>query len=104
MWAYRAASPGTIAWLAGLGLPAIAAGAWVTFAVPGDPSRSGRAPIPVAGWVRLLLELAVLLGGGAALAALQRWTALGVFTVALLVHHVVTPARHLWLLRQRRLS
>ena len=61
-WAFQTAPPGAAAWLAGLGLPAIAAAAWVTFAVPGDPSRSGRAPVPVPGWVRLLLELAVFLG------------------------------------------
>jgi hypothetical protein len=103
-WAFHAASPGSLAWLAGLGLPAVAAVAWITFAVPGDPSRSGRAPVPVPGWVRLLLELVVFLGGAAALAALQRWTALAVFVVALLVHHLVTPARHLWLLRQHRVG
>lgn len=103
-WAFHAAPAGPVAWLAGLALPAIAAVAWVTFAVPGDPTRSGRAPVPVPGWIRLVLELAVFLGGAAALAALHRWTALGGFVVALLIHHLGTPARQRWLLRQHRVG
>lgn len=99
-WAFHTAPPGAAAWAAGLALPAFAAAIWVTFAVPGDPSRSGRAPVPVPGWARLGLELAVFLGAGAALWALHRSKALAVFIAALLVHHLVTPARHLWLLRK----
>ena len=36
---------------------------WAVFAVPGDPSRSGNAPVPVPGALRLALELLVLFGG-----------------------------------------
>jgi len=32
-----------------LALPATAAALWGIFAVPGDPSRSGKAPVPVSG-------------------------------------------------------
>ena len=32
---------------------------WGIFAVPNDPSRSGRAPVPVPGWMRLILELGI---------------------------------------------
>jgi ABC-type uncharacterized transport system permease subunit len=49
---------GTWQFLLGLGLPLLAAAAWGIFAVPGDRSRSGDAPVPVPGVVRLLLELA----------------------------------------------
>jgi hypothetical protein len=45
--------------LLGLGLPLLAAAAWGIFAVPGDRTRSGDAPVPVPGGVRLLLELAL---------------------------------------------
>lgn len=99
-WAFRTAPRGPLAWVCGLGLPALAAAAWVTFAVPGDPSRSGRAPVAVPGWVRLALELLVFLGGAAALWGMHRSTAFAVFAAALLVHHLAAPARHLWLLRQ----
>ena len=43
--------------MAGIGGPVIAAAVWATFAVPEDPSRSGKAPVPVRGVVRLVLEL-----------------------------------------------
>ena len=46
-------------WVRGLlavALPLIAAAVWGTFAVPEDPSRSGSAPVPIRGWVRLILE------------------------------------------------
>jgi hypothetical protein len=42
-----------------LAVPLIAAALWITFAVPGDPSRSGSAPIAVPGSLRLALELMV---------------------------------------------
>ncbi len=42
-----------------VGVPLLAAVLWGTFAVPDDPSRSGKAPVPVPGIVRLLLELAI---------------------------------------------
>lgn len=43
----------------GIGLPVVAAIMWSTFAVPGDRSRSGGAPVRVPGWVRLILELSL---------------------------------------------
>jgi hypothetical protein len=38
-------------------LPLVAAASWGIVAVPGDRARSGDAPVPVPGAVRLLLEL-----------------------------------------------
>ena len=89
-WSYAAA----------FGAPAVAATLWVTFAVRDDPSRSGRAPVPVPGLARLALELAVFLGGAAALGARGSWIAFGVFVSALVVHHAMTRARLRWLLQQ----
>ncbi|NUS19631.1 MAG: YrdB family protein [Mesorhizobium sp.] len=56
-------SEGWWRWLLALALPLIAAALWGTFAVPDDPSRSGRAPVPVPGAARLTLELVILFGG-----------------------------------------
>jgi len=39
------------------GIPIIVAAIWGTFAVPDDPSRSGKAPVPIPGLLRLTLEL-----------------------------------------------
>lgn len=50
-------------WPLGIGLLVAAVVAWGTFAVPHDPSRSGKAPVPVSGVVRLVLENPILFGG-----------------------------------------
>jgi hypothetical protein len=73
---------------------------WVTFAVKGDPSRSGNAPIAVPGLLRLALELAVFGGGAAALAGRGSRTALAIFMIAFLAHHAMTMKRLSWLVQQ----
>ena len=85
---------------AGWGSAAMVAALWVTFAVVGDPSRSGNAPVPVPGPVRLALELAVFISGAAALAARGQWLAFAAFVSVLVVHHAGTTARIAWLLRR----
>ncbi len=50
---------GILQFVLGLGLPLLAAAAWGIFAVPGDRTRSGDAPVPVPGALRLLLELSL---------------------------------------------
>lgn len=79
----------------------VVAAAWGVFAVPDDPSRSGNAPVRVHGWVRLLIELAVLLGGTAAWLVAGRPVVAVTITVLLVLHHVVSLPRLRWLLRQR---
>jgi hypothetical protein len=84
----------------GIGLPVIAAAAWGILAVPGDRSRSGNALVPVPGWVRLVLELALFVlaawamydAGSPALA----WILAGIATI----HYAVSYDRIAWLLRQ----
>ena len=63
-------SVGVVALTLATTFPLSAAIAWGTFNVPGDPSRSGNAPVPVPGAVRLVLELAVLATGAAAYRAI----------------------------------
>jgi len=90
VWAYAAA------W----GVPIVIALLWATFAVKGDPSRSGGAPVPIPGLLRLALEMAVFLGGAAALAARNNRVALAIFMAAFILHHAMTTGRLAWLLRQ----
>jgi hypothetical protein len=85
----------------GLAGAVVAAGVWGVFAVPDDPSRSGRAPVPVNGWVRLLVELVVFVGGAAAWLVAGRPLVAAAITVLLLLHHVVALPRLRWLLAQR---
>ncbi len=60
-------APDGFRWVLAIGVPVVAAVAWTTFNVPGDPSRSGRAPVEVGGRIRLGVELIVLLAGAAAI-------------------------------------
>ena len=71
---------------------------WTTFAVPDDPSRSGSAPLPVPGAVRLMLELAILFGGALAFyAAGHPWAGL-VIAALTLTHYLLWVERNVWLL------
>lgn len=79
-------------------LPVLAATAWGVFAVPGDPSRKGNAPVPVPGAVRILVEAVVLWGGAGALwLAGLPWLAL-VSGAVLAVYYVLARDRIGWLL------
>ena len=89
-----------LGWLLAFAVPLVAAAAWGTFAVKDDPSRSGKAPVAVPGWLRLAIELVVFAGGGVALGLVHAWPWLLIFAVALVVHHAGTTARLAWLLRQ----
>lgn len=80
-------------------LPVIAAVAWGTFAVTGDPSRNGVAAVAVPGAVRLVLEL-VILGGGAVVLWYSRFHVVAIgFAVILVAYHVLAYDRFAWLLR-----
>lgn len=79
-------------------VPVIAAVLWTVFNVVGDPSRSGAAPVEVPGWTRLIVELAVLGAGAAAIVVAGRRD-IGVVYAALIVfHYAVSMSRVQWLL------
>ncbi|AZO27995.1 YrdB family protein [Mesorhizobium sp. M1B.F.Ca.ET.045.04.1.1] len=87
-------------WILAIALPLIAAVLWGTFAVLDDPSRSGRAPVPVSGAVRLVLELVILFGGAAGF-YLAGHTATGIVMALLIaLSYAFSPDRLNWLLRQ----
>ncbi|MET2830343.1 YrdB family protein [Mesorhizobium shangrilense] len=87
-------------WIAALVLPLVAAAAWGTFAVLDDPSRSGRAPVPVPGAVRLVLELVILFGGAAGFYLAGHTTTGIIMALLILVSYVFSIDRLGWLLRQ----
>ncbi|MEZ5069516.1 MAG: YrdB family protein [Bacteroidales bacterium] len=102
LWGYDSvAEPGTKAVLLALALPVAFATLWGVFAVPDDPSRSGKTVVRTPGWLRFLLEIALL--GAAAWMLLDlghRQLAL-LFAAALLFHYSASGKRLRWLLSQK---
>lgn len=93
-------SAGVLRFVLALGLPIIAAVLWGTFRVPNDASSSGKAPVPIPGILRLLLELALFAFAVWALydaGAVQLSWVLG---LAVVVHYALSYDRISWLLRQ----
>ena len=84
-------------WLLAGGLPVLAAALWGTFAVPDDPSRSGSAPIPVPGLLRLLLELVFFVAAGLALVDAGQPTMGIIFLILVAGHYAISFDRIGWL-------
>ncbi len=73
---------------------------WTVFAVPDDPSRSGNAPVPVPGAVRLVLEWGILFAGAWGFHA-AGFTWVGIALAGLVaVHYLLWTERIAWLLQQ----
>lgn len=81
-------------------LPIIFMTVWGVFAVPKDPSRSGNAPVPVAGWLRLLIELGIFSSAAWALYDLGFVQTSVLFSWICLIHYLVSYDRIKWLLKQ----
>jgi len=86
-------------WLWAIGLPLVAAIIWGTFAVLGDPSRSGQAPVPTPGILRLILELAIFTIAVIALIGSQQVNAGWILAAATLLHYAISYDRIIWLLK-----
>jgi hypothetical protein len=80
-------------------VPLVAASLWGIFAVPGDASRSGNAPIPVSGVVRLVIEAAFFtFGVFATYQAVNPMLAV-VLAAGVAIHYAISYDRITWLLR-----
>jgi hypothetical protein len=91
---------GYLRYLLGIGLPLIAAALWGTFRVPADTSANGKAPVPVAGWLRLLLEVVFFTSAAWCLFDAHMVQAGYIFSGIALIHYLVSYDRILWLLKQ----
>jgi hypothetical protein len=94
-------SPRLLAIALMVALPAIAATIWGVFAVPNDPSRSGKAPVKVPGIVRLGIELIILTAAATCLFDLYEFFIGLVFSGITLLHYILSFDRIGWLVRQK---
>ncbi len=83
-----------------IGIPLAAAVLWGIFAVPGDPSRSGKTVIKTPGWIRLILELSFFGFGVFAFYDTGQKTIGWIFGSLILLHYVLSLKRLKWLLKQ----
>jgi len=83
-----------------IGIPLIAAVIWGTFAVPEDPSRSGKAPVPVPGILRLVIEIAIFGLGAWALYDLGFTILSLILGITVIIHYIVSYDRIAWLIKK----
>lgn len=83
-----------------IGVPVIAAALWGIFAVPNDPSRSGKTPIPTSGLLRLFMEFSFF--GLAAWALFDfEYTSLGwTYCTIVVIHYCLSYDRIIWLIKR----
>lgn len=98
-WGWQQAE-GFLRYVLAIGIPMFAASLWGVFAVPHDPSRSGRAPVPTPGFLRLLLEIAFFGSAIWALSTLVSNLSPLILGGIILLHYGLSYDRILWLLKQ----
>ena len=98
-WGYQQ-SDSWLRFVMAIGLPLIAAVIWGTFAVPDDPSRSVKAPVPVPGILRLVIEIAIFGFGAWALCNLEYTLLSLILGVTVIIHYIVSYDRIGWLIKK----
>lgn len=83
-----------------IGIPVIFATVWGVFAVPDDPSRSGAAPVPVHGILRLVIELGIFALAVLALRDLGHIKLGWGLGLIVAVHYIISYDRIAWLVRK----
>ena len=81
-------------------LPVLIAVVWGVFAVPNDPSRSGKTVIITPGWIRFILELSIFGFGVWAFYNLGYIMVACTFLAFIIAHYFFSFDRIKWLLKQ----
>ena len=99
LWSWRSAG-GWMGLVLAFLLPFSLALIWGIFAVPDDPSRSGKAPVPIAGSLRLFLELLIFSFAIWCLADQGMPYLAAAFAILVLFHYLVSLDRVKWLVKK----
>jgi hypothetical protein len=97
LWSWYLTSSGWRYFLV-LSIPLLFVSAWGMFNVPGDPSRSGDAPIVVSGALRLCLELTIFVLATLSLYQLGCLKLSWIFGLAVIIHYLISYDRIIWLM------
>ncbi len=89
---------GATAWIASTVGVVLTAAIWGVFAVPDDPSRSGKTVVATPGRVRLLIEFALFGAVTAWLVTAESYIAAVLLGGGAVIHYALWPARIRWLL------
>ena len=100
VWGYRA-SEGLAGLILTILLPLVFAGLWGVFAVPKDPSRSGKTVIQTPGILRLILELGLFGAAAWMILDLDYPLIALIFGLTAVIHYFVSFDRIAWLLKQK---
>ncbi|MDF1674000.1 MAG: YrdB family protein [Vicingaceae bacterium] len=83
-----------------ISFPIFLATLWGVFAVPNDPSRSGKTVVKTPGVIRLIIELIFFSFGAIAFYLINFQTLAIVFLIIVLLHYLLSVDRVNWLLKQ----
>ena len=93
---------GAARWLLLTCLPVGSAAIWGVFTVPDDPSRSGSAPVPIPGGLRLLLELLFFFFGAFLLFESGKAWVGSALAVMVTFHYSLSFDRIRWLINKKK--
>ena len=89
---------GLTVWVASVVGVVLARGMWGVFAVPDDPSRSGRTVVATPGVMRLVIELGLFVSVAVWLVIGEGYIYAALLAGGTVVHYASWPARIRWLL------
>jgi hypothetical protein len=100
IWGWYQGGDGWLRFILAAVIPISLMVVWGLFAVPDDPSRSGNAPVPVPGIIRLLIELSFFGFAVWALYDLGFTTASVVTGIIVVLHYAASYDRIMWLMKK----
>ena len=100
IWSWHQADGALQYFLAAL-TPLLLAIVWGTFNVPGDKSRSGKAPVKIRGIIRLLIEFGFFFFATCCIYSLGHKTFSLIFGATLVIHYLISIDRIKWLISQK---
>jgi len=91
---------GWLKYFLSIGLPVLFAIIWGVFAVPNDPSRSGKTVVVTPGWIRLVLEIIFFMLGFWALNDIGYRLIAFIYLLFVILHYSFSISRLRWIIKQ----